>query len=53
MPYSITSSTKIRTLATAPFLFILVVILSVCDFIMVPGAYILLCPQEEEVHSSS
>ena len=44
MPYSIPSSTKILTLATAPFLFILVGILSVCEFAMVPGVYILLFP---------
>ena len=44
MPYSIPSSTKILTLATAPFLFILVGILSVCEFGMVPGVYILLFP---------
>ena len=50
MPYSIPSSTKILTLATAPFLVILVGILSVCEFAMVPGVYILLFPQEEEVH---
>ena len=34
----------------APFLFILVGVLSVCGFVMVPGVYIILCPQEEEVH---
>ena len=34
----------------APFLFILVGALSVCGFVMVPGVYIILCPQEEEVH---
>ena len=27
--------------------------LSVCEFAMVPGVYILVSPQEEEVHSSS
>ena len=53
MPYSIPSSTKILTLVTAPFLFILVGVLSVCEFAMVPGVYILLIPQGEEVHSSS
>ena len=44
MPYSITCSTKILTLAIAQF-FLLVGIL--CEFAMVPGVYIL-----EEVHSS-
>ena len=53
MPYSIPNPTKTLTLATVPFLLILVGILSVCEFAMVPGVYILLCPQEEEVHSSS
>ena len=46
MPYSITCSTKILTLAMAPFLFILVCILY--EFAMVPGVYILVSPQEEE-----
>ena len=40
------------TLATAPYSFILVGIPCVCEFAMVPGVYILLCPQEEKVHSS-
>ena len=40
MPYSITCSTKILTLAIAPFLFILFGVL--CEFAMVPGVYILL-----------
>ena len=53
MPNSIPSFTKVYTLATTPFLFILVGILSVCEFAMVPGVYILLFPQEEQVHSSS
>ena len=53
MPYSIPSSTNILTLAPAPFLFIIVGVLSVYEFSMVPGYYILLCPQEEEVRSSS
>ena len=48
MFYSIPSSTKIITFTTAPFLFILVGALCVCGFAMVPGVYILLCPQEEE-----
>ena len=37
MPYSIPSSTKIFTLATVPFLFILVGAMSVCGFIVPPG----------------
>ena len=41
------------TLRTTPFLFILVGTLYVCEFAMVPGVHILLCPQEEKVHSSS
>ena len=48
MPYSITSFTKILTLAGAP----LVVYFSwrpVCEFVMVLGDYILLCPQEESL----
>ena len=53
MPYSIHSSTNILTLATAPFLFILVDILIVCEFAMMPGVYIILSTQEEEVHPSS
>ena len=51
MPYSITCSNKILTLAIAPFLFIFVGV--ICEFAMVPGVYILLSPQEEEVHYSS
>ena len=51
MPYSITCSTKILTLATAPILFISAGIL--CEFDMVPGVYMVLSPHEEEVHSSS
>ena len=38
-------------MAIAPFLFILVDVL--CEFAMVPGVYILLSPQKEEVHYSS
>ena len=53
MFYSIPSSTKILTLTTATFLFILVGALSVCEIAMPPGMYILLFPQEELVHSSS
>ena len=48
MPYSIPSSTKIPTLVTASFLSA-----PVCEFAMVSGVYILLSPQEEEMHSSS
>ena len=40
-------------MTTAPFLSISVGALPVCEFAMVPRVYILLCPQEEEVHSSS
>ena len=50
MPLSITYSTKIFTLAIAPFLFILVDVL--CEFAMVSGVYILLSPQEEVRYSS-
>ena len=50
MPYSITCSTKILTLAIAPFLFIFISI--ICEFTMVPGRYILLSSQKEEVHYS-
>ena len=53
MSYSIPISTKILTLTAAPFLFILVGILSACEFAMMPGVYILQYSQEEEVHSSS
>ena len=45
MSYSIPSSTKILTLATVPFLFILICILSICEFAMVPRVYILLSLQ--------
>ena len=48
MPYSITCSTKILTLAIAQFLFILVGVL--CVFSVVPGVYILLSHQEEKIH---
>ena len=51
MPYSITCSIKILTLAIEPFLFIFFGV--ICEFAMVPGVYILLSPQEEEVHYSS
>ena len=48
---SITCSTKILTLAIPTFLFILVGVF--CEVVRVPGVYILLSPQEEEVHYSS
>ena len=51
MPSSITCSTEILTLTTSPILFILVGVL--CELTMVPSVYILLSPQEEEVHYSS
>ena len=44
-------STQILILALAPLVFISVSIL--CEFAMLPDVYILLFPQEEEVHSSS
>ena len=52
MLYSLTFITdKILTLNISTFLFILVGVL--CKFTMVLGVYILLSPQEEEVHLSS
>ena len=45
MPYRIIYFTKILTLTIAPFLFVLVGV--VCEFAIVPVAYILLSPQEE------
>ena len=48
MRYCIICFTTILTLAIAPFLFILVGV--ICEFLIVPGVYILLSPQEEEVH---
>ena len=45
MSYNIPSSTKILTLATAPLLFILIGVLSVCEFAKVSELYILMCPQ--------
>ena len=53
MPYSIPSSTKILTLATALSTSLVYFNLSVSEFATVPGVYILLSPQEEEVHCSS
>ena len=50
MSQSITCSIKIFILAIAPFLLILVDFL--CEFAMVLCVYILLSPQEEEVHYS-
>ena len=49
MSSSIICSAKTLTLAIAPFLFTLVVIL--CEFAMMPGVKILLLPQEEEVYT--
>ena len=49
MSYSIPSSTKIITLATAQFLFILVGALSIYEFAIVPAVNILLRSQEEEI----
>ena len=48
MPYSIPGSTKILIyiLWQQHHFFILVGTLCVCEFAMVPGVYILLCPQE-------
>ena len=43
MPDSIPGSSKIFTLATAPFLFILVGVLHFYQFAMVPEVYVLLC----------
>ena len=53
IPYSIPSSTEVLTLAITLFLFILVGVPFVCEFAMVLGVDIFLCPQEEEVHSFS
>ena len=50
MSYTVTFSAKILTLGIAPFLFISVGIR--CEFASVPDVYILLFPQEEEVHYS-
>ena len=51
MPSCIICFPKICTLAIAPFLFILVDV--ICEFAIVPGVYISLSPQEEEVHYTS
>ena len=51
MPYSITCSAKILTLAIVPLLFILVGIL--CEFAMVQRVYILPMSLQEEVMWSS
>ena len=51
MPHSITFSAKILTLAIAPISFVLAG--AVCEFVLLPGVYILRPPQEEEMHSSS
>ena len=54
MHYSIPSSPKVLTLATAPIFFNFSSrSLSVSEFAMVPGVHILLSPQEEKVHPSS
>ena len=47
---TVSLSTQILILAIAPLSFISVSIL--CEFAMLPDVYILLSPQEEEVHSS-
>ena len=52
MYYSISSSTKILKLTTAPFLFVLVPSLSV-NFLWCQECIFFLYPQEKEVHSSS
>ena len=51
MPYGITCSTKTLTLVKASFLFIFLGVMF--EFVMVLCVYILLSPQEEEVHHSS
>ena len=48
MPYRIICFTTNLPLAIASFLFILVGV--IFEFAIVPGVYILLSPQEEEVH---
>ena len=48
---SISFSAQILILSITPLLFISDSIL--CEFAMLPDVYILLSPQEEEVHSSS
>ena len=50
MPYCITCSTKVLTLAIASFLFILVNV--IYEFGMVLSVYILLSPQEDKVDYS-
>ena len=47
MSYCIPSSTEILTLTTVPFLFISVGALSICEFSMVQGVYILLWPKRK------
>ena len=49
--FNVSLSTQILILAILPLLFISVSIF--CEFAMLPDVYILLSPQEEEVHSSS
>ena len=53
MPYSIPSSTKILIYFGNSTIFVLIGALSVCEFAMVRGVYILLYPQKEKLHSSS
>ena len=47
MPDSIPGSSKIFTLATAPFLFILAGVLHFYQIAMVPEVYVLLCPRKK------
>ena len=51
MPYCIPCSTKTRTLAIAPFFFIVIGV--ICEFAIFSHVYIILFPQEEEVHFPS
>ena len=51
MFFGMTCSTEILNSVMAPFLFVLPGFL--CEFGMVPGVYILLSSQENEVHCSS
>ena len=44
---------KVLILTAAPFIFISIGALSVCEFAIVPELYILLRLEYEEVHSSS
>ena len=49
--FEVSLFTQTLILATAPLSFTSVSIL--CEFVMLSDVYILLSPQEEEVHSSS